>query len=428
MTNIAVRVENLAKEYKIGHLQSRSNNFREVITNTFSAPFRRVRDLMRGEAYGAAQLSESIWALQDINFEVQHGEVLGIIGHNGAGKSTLLKVLSQITEPTKGKIDLYGRVGALLEVGTGFHQELTGRENVYLNGAILGMTRNDIDRKFDEIVDFAGVEKFIDTPVKHYSSGMRLRLGFAVAAFLEPEILIIDEVLAVGDAAFQRKCLGKMDEVAGEGRTVLFVSHNMAAITQLCQRVIILNHGQVVNDGLPNDMVHQYLYEHNSIDVKSNATWMRTTEPNENQAVVIQNISVKDDAEDTLTTTIPFHHSATITIEYEVHKTVEDLGISIGFDNSQGIQIFETWTVDSSKEEFGSVGRHKAICQLPSYLLIPDQYFVRVVMFVPMQRQSLQDSVNPAFTLTIEENGFYLPQVSRYGVIAPKLEWSLDGS
>jgi lipopolysaccharide transport system ATP-binding protein len=217
MSNIALRVENLGKRYRIGGPQEKYQTFRDALTSTVSAPFRKARDLLRGQAYGAAGLREEIWALKDVSFEVKHGEVVGIIGRNGAGKSTLLKILSRITEPTTGFADVYGRVGALLEVGTGFHQELTGRENVYLNGAILGMSRNDIDRKFDEIVDFAGVEKFIDTPVKHYSSGMRLRLGFAVAAHLEPEILVVDEVLAVGDAEFQKKCLGKMSEVAGRG-------------------------------------------------------------------------------------------------------------------------------------------------------------------------------------------------------------------
>jgi lipopolysaccharide transport system ATP-binding protein len=203
--------------------------------------------------------TDSIWALKDVSFEVKHGEVVGIIGSNGAGKSTLLKILSQITEPTKGVIDIYGRVGALLEVGTGFHPELTGRENVYLNGAILGMRREEINRKFDEIVDFSGVQRFIDTPVKHYSSGMQVRLAFAVAAHLEPEILIVDEVLAVGDAEFQKKCLNKMGDVTKEGRTVLFVSHNMGAINQLCQMSIWIDQGSIKSIGNTPDIVSAYL-------------------------------------------------------------------------------------------------------------------------------------------------------------------------
>lgn len=243
MGNTAIRVENLGKLYRIGGKQERYYTLRDTLVDLAAAPFRKVRGLLRGES--ASGLHEEIWALKDVSFEVKHGEVVGIIGRNGAGKSTLLKILSRITEPTTGYADVYGRVGALLEVGTGFHPELTGRENVYLNGAILGMSRTEIDRKFDEIVDFAGVEKFIDTPVKHYSSGMGLRLGFAVAAHLEPEILVVDEVLAVGDAEFQKKCLGKMSEVAGEGRTVLFVSHNMAAVRNLCPHCIWLQGGTV---------------------------------------------------------------------------------------------------------------------------------------------------------------------------------------
>ena len=203
--------------------------------------------------------ARSIWALKDVSFDINRGEVVGIIGRNGAGKSTLLKILSEITEPTEGRVEIHGRVGSLLEVGTGFHPELTGRENVYLNGAILGMKRAEIERKFDEIVAFAEVEKFIDTPVKHYSSGMYLRLAFAVAAHLEPEILIVDEVLAVGDAAFQKKCLGKMAGVAKEGRTVLFVSHNMPAITRLCERAILLDEGRLLQDGVSHQVVKAYL-------------------------------------------------------------------------------------------------------------------------------------------------------------------------
>jgi lipopolysaccharide transport system ATP-binding protein len=257
MSNVAVRVENLSKLYHIGGPQESYQTFRDAITRTVSAPFRRMRDIVRGQS--AANLKEEIWALKDVSFEVKHGEVVGIIGRNGAGKSTLLKILSRITEPTTGYADVYGRVGALLEVGTGFHPELTGRENVYLNGAILGMSRRDIERKFDEIVDFAGVERFIDTPVKHYSSGMGLRLGFSVAAHLEPEILVVDEVLAVGDAEFQKKCLGKMGQVAGEGRTVLLVSHNLAAVNSICTSGILIEQGQINFKGTTLDATDIYM-------------------------------------------------------------------------------------------------------------------------------------------------------------------------
>jgi len=259
MSDIAIRVEHLSKQYHIGRKQEKYRTLRDTLAEAFVAPFRRAGRLLRGQATGAAELSETIWALRDVSFEVKRGEVIGIIGRNGAGKSTLLKILSRITEPTEGYAEIHGRVGSLLEVGTGFHNELTGRENIYLNGAILGMKRAEIDRKFDEIVAFAEVEKFIDTPVKHYSSGMYLRLAFAVAAHLEPEILLVDEVLAVGDAAFQKKCLGKMEDVAQEGRTVLFVSHNMSAVQALCPRTILLRQGQVALDGPTESVVREYL-------------------------------------------------------------------------------------------------------------------------------------------------------------------------
>ncbi len=242
MTALAIQAEGLGKQYCIGESQVRYYTLRDTIRDAALAPLRGLKRLVGGER---RLPRSSFWALKDVDFEVACGEVVGIIGRNGAGKSTLLKVLSRITEPTEGGADIYGRVGSLLEVGTGFHPELTGRENVKLNGAILGMKRAEVARKFDEIVAFAEVEKFIDTPVKHYSSGMYLRLAFAVAAHLEPEILIVDEVLAVGDAAFRKKCLGKMGSIAGEGRTVLFVSHDMTNVSVLCDSVVMLEGGRV---------------------------------------------------------------------------------------------------------------------------------------------------------------------------------------
>jgi lipopolysaccharide transport system ATP-binding protein len=236
-----IRVQNVSKKYLIGARQKVPGTLREVLAGAASAPLKSLRR-------GRRSTSEDFWALQDLNFEVQPGEVVGIIGRNGAGKSTLLKILSRIAEPTTGRIEVYGRVGSLLEVGTGFHPELTGRENVYLNGSILGMSRKEIASKFDEIVAFAEIDRFLDTPVKRYSSGMYVRLAFAVAAHFEPEILIIDEVLAVGDAAFQKKCLGKMDQVSSQGRTVLFVSHGLSAVQKLCSRTIIIDEGKIIAD------------------------------------------------------------------------------------------------------------------------------------------------------------------------------------
>jgi len=256
MTDIAIRAENLGKLYKIGRRQERYRTLRDTITDVAAAPFRRLRSALRGQS--AAEQGETIWALKDVSFEIKQGEVVGIIGRNGAGKSTLLKILSCITEPTQGYAEIHGRVGSLLEVGTGFHPELTGRENIYLNGAILGMKRVEINRKFDEIVAFAEVDKFIDTPVKHYSSGMYMRLAFAVAAHLETEVLLVDEVLAVGDLAFQRKCLGKMHDIAKRGKTVVFVSHNMGAIYNICERAILLSRGGIDKDGSINIIIEKY--------------------------------------------------------------------------------------------------------------------------------------------------------------------------
>ena len=255
MTTSAIKVEGIGKLYRLEHAAARSKTFRDALTRMASAPLRRFQRLSGSEA-----TLEDFWALQDVSFDVKPGEVVGIIGRNGAGKSTLLKVLSRIVEPTCGQATMWGRVASLLEVGTGFHPELTGRENIYLNGSILGMRNREIDAQFDAIVDFSEIERFLDTPVKRYSSGMYVRLAFAVAAHLNPEILIVDEVLAVGDAEFQKKCLGKMQEVsAGGGRTVLFVSHNMAAVRGLCSRGIWLKSGRVVMDDTAENVVQAYL-------------------------------------------------------------------------------------------------------------------------------------------------------------------------
>ena len=251
MGNIAIRVEGLSKKYKIGAMRHRHDTLRDHLMEGLKSAFRRNSRRHFSD--------ETFWALKDVSFEVGHGEVVGIIGRNGAGKSTLLKILCHITEPTHGRAEIYGRVGSLLEVGTGFDRELTGRENIYLNGAILGMKKAEIERKFDEIVEFAGVEKFIDTPLKRYSSGMHVRLGFAVAAHLETEILFIDEVLAVGDIVFQKRCLNTMQEAGKQGRTVIFISHDMSAITRLCGRTILLNEGRVLGNGPSRQIVSDYL-------------------------------------------------------------------------------------------------------------------------------------------------------------------------
>ena len=266
MTKTVITVENLSKSYLVGHMSVKGRHsylaLRDVISRGVHNFARNAADMLRGRQIVRGEEVEEFWALKDVSFEVKQGEVIGIIGRNGAGKSTLLKILSRITEPSRGRVMLRGRLASLLEVGTGFHPELTGRENIYLNGAILGMRRTDITRKFDEIVAFAQIEQFLDTPVKRYSTGMYVRLAFAIAAHLEPDILVVDEVLAVGDAAFQEKCIGKMNSVANtEGRTVLFVSHNMSIIQHLCSRAILIKSGRVCRDGSPSESIRDYLSE-----------------------------------------------------------------------------------------------------------------------------------------------------------------------
>ena len=268
MSENVISVEGISKRYRVG-VQTKADTLAEQIKNTLAYPVRNFRNIARLTSFANSDDPSVFWALRDINFQVKQGEVLGIVGHNGAGKSTLLKIISRITEPSSGLIKLRGRVSALLEVGTGFHPELSGRDNVYMNGTILGMRKYEIDQKFDEIVAFSGIERHLDTPVKFYSSGMRVRLAFSVAAHLEPEILIIDEVLAVGDAEFQRKCLGKMENVASEGRTVLFVSHNMPAVRSLCSRSLLLRKGNLVMDGTPDAVVKEYLDPADGADLKS---------------------------------------------------------------------------------------------------------------------------------------------------------------
>ncbi|MFZ1107935.1 MAG: ABC transporter ATP-binding protein [Rhodomicrobium sp.] len=275
MSDVVIRAEGLGKKYLIGHesQQERYTALRDVIGRTVKGFARSARDMMRGRQLIAGDEVEEFWALKDVSFEIKRGDVVGIIGRNGAGKSTLLKILSRITEPSTGRVEIKGRVASLLEVGTGFHPELTGRENIFLNGAILGMSHGEIKRKFDEIVAFAEVEKFLDTPVKRYSSGMYVRLAFAVAAHLEPEILVVDEVLAVGDAEFQKKCLGKMQDVAGHGRTVLFVSHNMAAIQALCSRGLVLQAGCLVFEGAKDEATTFYSLKGETANITSQ--WRR---------------------------------------------------------------------------------------------------------------------------------------------------------
>jgi lipopolysaccharide transport system ATP-binding protein len=379
MTDVAIRVDGLGKQYRIGAQSARYRTFRDTLNDIFTTPFRRAARLLRGQAYGAADLTETIWALRDVSFEIKRGESVGFIGHNGAGKSTLLKILSRITEPTEGCADVYGRVGALLEVGTGFHPELTGRENIFLNAAILGMNRREIEAKFDEIVEFAEIERFIDTPVKHYSSGMTLRLGFAVAAHLEPEILIVDEVLAVGDARFQRKCMGKMDAVANQGRTVLFVSHNLAAVQALCQRVIWLHQGRIVKTGEPSEVISEYLGS--AVETGSERIWSFEDAPGNDQVRVrrVAARPVDGTPDDVITTQTP----VAIELEYWNLEPGLYLDPCLSIENDQGALLFNSHPAFEPNwhEKPFPKGLFRSICYLPAELLNSRVYRVRVLFF-----------------------------------------------
>src|SRR2546423_5867386 len=327
-----VTIEQVSKRYRISGLHPGYFTFREMLEGVVRAPFRR----WRGTNGNRGAHHRTIWALRDINLEVRQGELLGIIGHNGAGKSTLLKILSRITKPTTGRVALYGRVGSLLEVGTGFHPELTGRENIFLSGAILGMRRAEIERKFDEIVAFSEVEQFIETPVKWYSSGMYVRLAFPVAAHLEPEILIMDEVLAVGDAAFQQKCLDKMHEIRQQGRTIFFVSHNMPAVTRLCKRVLLMQQGRIAADGHAQEIVNAYLSS--SWKVGAERVWTDAEAPG-NDIVRLRRVRVRNEAGETIAA-VDIRRPIGLEITYEVRQAGQTLTPVVEVYNEWGAHLF----------------------------------------------------------------------------------------
>jgi lipopolysaccharide transport system ATP-binding protein len=370
MSDIAIRVENLGKRYRIGECRDTYGTLRDTLMQALGAPLRAWRE--RGYRKGKAE----IWALQDVSFDVHRGDVLAVIGRNGAGKSTLLKILSRVARPTVGRAWIHGRVGSLLEVGTGFHPELTGRENMYLNGAILGMTKTEIDRKFDEIVAFAELEKFLDTPVKHYSSGMYMRLAFAVAAHLEPDILLVDEVLAVGDAAFQKKCLGKMGEVAKEGRTVLFVSHNMATIQRLCHSALLLDGGRMTACGTVSDVIQLYLKE-GATPVQR---WERSLPPTSD--IYFQRIYLTDETGEMLDHVTTASHLR-IVMEYFVQRRCRNLQVSVDLLDSNGDLIFASNPQDVGVDSPEQAGHYCAVVCLPPQILLPKLYGIRTNLWVP---------------------------------------------
>ena len=398
-----IKVENLSKQYKLGGEKKPYSTLRESLVDAARKP---LKALKRNENND----TNSFWALQDINFEVMPGEVIGIIGHNGAGKSTLLKILSRITEPTRGRIKLYGRVGSLLEVGTGFHHELTGRENIFLNGAILGMRREEIARKFDEIVDFAEVEKFLDTPVKHYSSGMYTRLAFAVAANLEPEVLIVDEVLAVGDAAFQKKCLGKMSEVSKHGRTVLFVSHSMGAIRQLCQKGIFLSSGKLGYLGGINETINHYL----ATSAADSAAYIKDESSDASlKDVEFQKISLHSSDS---TENYVFEHSEPIFVRFElnINRLPENSSLFFMILNQEKIPVcaFESDGLDE-----------QMTLKIEPNFLVRGKYSIHAFLHVPRQAQIDVVYDKLLFEVNDYSSKFVSHGAYNYGSVYGRGEW-----
>ncbi len=378
-SDIVIRAEGLGKKYVIGH-QAETERYlvlRDVLTRKAQGAWRKTADILRGRVIVSGHSFEEFWALKDVSFEVRRGEVLGIIGRNGAGKSTLLKILSRITEPSEGRVSIKGRVASLLEVGTGFHPELTGRENIYLNGAILGMTRAEIKRKFDEIVAFAEVERFLDTPVKRYSSGMHVRLAFAVAAHLEPEILVVDEVLAVGDVEFQKKCLAKMDEVAGHGRTVLFVSHNMQTLSALCSRGLVLSQGKAIADSSMEEAIAAYtvqvatqnsaaphvLYDSTGVKSISDSSVVRVEMLDHEMAPKI---------------VLPSCGSVIFRIWIRSRSAIPQGSVILSIRTASGMTLAKFETNPRRIQPLKQAGDHYVDCCIDSLPLMPGQYFVSV--------------------------------------------------
>lgn len=412
MSDIVIKAENLGKSYIIGHeKRERYTALRDVLANKARQIAGKTRQIFKGGQLISGSEMEEFWALKDLNFEIKQGDRVGIIGRNGAGKSTLLKVLSRITEPTTGKVSIKGRVASLLEVGTGFHPELTGRENIYLNGAILGMSRVEIRKKYDEIVNFSGVEKFLDTPVKRYSSGMYVRLAFAVAAHLEPEILVVDEVLAVGDAEFQKKALGKMQDVSqGEGRTVLFVSHNMTAVKSLCTKGICLRNGSLHKIGDIENVVNDYL----SNTIKLSKVILE--KDNENEFVVIKEIELMNNLNGF------FNIDEVLDIQIKLkNKTIQEkINVNLFFNTVEGGVIFAT----VSNQENIPIGDFIATCHIPANFLNDNNYFLNIMVVkngetpvMYLQNIMLIEGVEPARETS------WLGKFP--GLLRPKLNWEI---
>jgi lipopolysaccharide transport system ATP-binding protein len=420
-----LEIRNVSKQYKLGAKRIRkTETFRELLQRGVSAPFRAITGRRSGEP--AKEELYAFWALKDINLDINQGDVVGVIGRNGAGKSTLLKILSRITSPTEGTVTLRGRLASLLEVGTGFHPELTGRENIFLNGAILGMRKVEITRRFDEIVAFAEIEKFLDTPVKHYSSGMYVRLAFAVAAHLDPEVLIVDEVLAVGDLSFQKKCLGKMGEVSRGGRTVLFVSHNMAAIENLCTRGVVLHQGNLLFDGGAKEGIQYYL---NGLSARSGTGHLiELDDVGDRRSVVaplLKRLEFLTENEQPLTEGLPIGSRLRVKVHFDLPNPTAAFNIGLGFNNNYGQRIFTAHSVfEPDRWDGERVGRQVLSCEIPSFTLMPGEYAVKVWIDL---KGSEADAIEDAAKIRVLESDFYgTGKVPWNGAIVLKHSWSLE--
>jgi len=419
MSDVVIRVENLGKRYRVGERKEAYGTLRDTIVSAVQASM----DALRG--HGSKNGKKEFWALRGVSFGVKRGEVLGIIGRNGAGKSTLLKILSRVTRPTVGRAMIQGRVGSLLEVGTGFHPELTGRENIYLNGAVLGMKRTEIQQKFDEIVEFAEIEQFLDTPVKRYSSGMYMRLAFAIAAHLEPEILVVDEVLAVGDTAFQKKCLGKMGNVAREGRTILFVSHNMVAVQSLCNRAIWLDQGQIMAEGQPVQVASNYLQA--SVSSLTEQVWNDVATAPGNDKIRLRRVCVrpeKAEPSDPVTMRTP------IIMEFEFWNLVPETHLILNFQliTDQGTVAFASNPSDQSgwHGHPSPIGLFCSRCYIPGDLLKAGQY--RVLLSVIKDDSYVIYQHEDALVFEVQDSaelrrGWYGEMV---GIVRPLLKWTTE--
>ena len=416
--NKVISVENLGKKYIISHKGSANTTFREMLTEN-------AKKILKGKLFKNSS-KEEFWALRNVSFKINQGERVGIIGRNGAGKTTLLKLLSRITEPSEGRIKIKGRVASLLEVGTGFHPELTGRENIYLNGAVLGMTRSEIKKKFDDIVDFSGVEKFLDTPVKRFSSGMYVRLAFAVAAHLEPDILLVDEVLAVGDVEFQKKSLGKMEEVStNEGRTVLFVSHNLGAVSRLCNYCIWINSGKISEIGSCEKVISDYL----NVNKKFNGQiiWdIKEDAPGDKDYIYVKSLKIIN-SKGEITKTVFSEEPFWIEIEYEVLKDLPLSQIGIKLNSDNGEIIFQSGDNNLLNPQIinRSPGRYLSRCLIPSYLLNQGNFSISLYGHIPGMKFLINNSNEPVMNFEVllkhSTDGYgKLP-----GIIKPLLEWKI---